>query len=231
MIKDEILRKASAEAADAILESLPEEYVVGHTFSRNFQKKMKKLIRREKHPVIYYGIRSVACALGIIILCGVLLISVSEEARASVFGWFKQLKGETYYRYHFEGEKPEEVPDVQYEPSWVPEGYTLLNKDVISGDGILIYIDQQGYIAQLAYIKTPTEGDVSLLVDGQDTIYVQSEVMVGDYRADMYVTTESGCTSSLIWYDKYNTLFYISAMLDEEELIKWAESIVEVEKE
>lgn len=122
------------------------------------------------------------------------------------------MKGEIYYRYHFEGENQKDIIDVKYELSWVPDGYTLLKNDEVSDSGIFIYKDQHGYIAQLTYIKTPTEGDVSLVMDGYDSLYVQTEVMVSNYRADFYAATESGLTNSLVWYDKYNTLFYISAM-------------------
>lgn len=68
------------------MKSLPNESHVGHIFTPAFQKKIKKIIKRKKNPIIYYGIRSVACALAALILSTVLLISVSEEARAAVIG-------------------------------------------------------------------------------------------------------------------------------------------------
>ena len=53
MITDEMLRIAAAEADQAIRESLPSPADCDHQFSSEFERKMRHVIRRGRHPVAY----------------------------------------------------------------------------------------------------------------------------------------------------------------------------------
>ena len=52
MITDEMLRIAAAEADQAIRESLPNPEDCDHQFSSEFERKMRHVIRRGRHPVV-----------------------------------------------------------------------------------------------------------------------------------------------------------------------------------
>ena len=72
MITDEMLRIAAAEADQAIRESLPSPEDCDHQFSSEFERKMRHVIRRGRHPVVYKYMQRVAC-----FLVAVTLISAS----------------------------------------------------------------------------------------------------------------------------------------------------------
>lgn len=52
MISDEMLKKATAEADQAIRDSLPAPAECEHEFSPSFQRKMRRTFRKAKYPVI-----------------------------------------------------------------------------------------------------------------------------------------------------------------------------------
>ena len=53
MISEEMLKKAAAEAEQAIRDSLPAPAACKHEFSPSFQRKMRRAFRKAKHPIIY----------------------------------------------------------------------------------------------------------------------------------------------------------------------------------
>ena len=63
MISDKDLYEAARKVDEAILASLPKPEECEATFSRRFERKMKKIIRRVDHPVRYWVQKSVACFL------------------------------------------------------------------------------------------------------------------------------------------------------------------------
>lgn len=101
MITDEVLAQAAAELADAINESLPDTSECIHHFSARFERKMKGLIHRFSHPMLYRTLRSVASTLLVIMIGLGSIFTVSEEARELVLGWVGQ-QYESFYEYFFE---------------------------------------------------------------------------------------------------------------------------------
>ena len=70
MISDERLCKAAQQAEKAFLASLPEPKDCKATFSPAFERKMKKLVKRTDHPIMYWIQKSVACLILILLLGG-----------------------------------------------------------------------------------------------------------------------------------------------------------------
>lgn len=90
MITDEMLRAAAAEANQAILDSLPLPKDCVHQFSPQFERKMKRIIRRERHPVAYKFFQAAACFLVAVILTGSTWLTVDVEAREIFVAWVRQ---------------------------------------------------------------------------------------------------------------------------------------------
>lgn len=59
MLTEDMLQKAAAEAEKFLLQALAEE-AQPHQFSAKFEKKIKKLTRRARHPVRYQVLRYAA---------------------------------------------------------------------------------------------------------------------------------------------------------------------------
>lgn len=228
MIDEVRLQEAAKEAARVMLKALPENDDIQYTPSSGFTRKMMKIIRREKHPVRYYSMRSVAIVLAVALLGGIFLCGFSLDARAAVLGWLKELLHETYFEYDFEGENTVDVTGVRYETSWVPDGFMLIQHEVIDGLEMFLYVDEKGFNAEFSYMFATIEGDQKVLMDGNQPYYDYSVVEIMGYKADCYMSNNDEHSSGLIWSDENDTFFSVSAVLPKDELIKWAESIVEI---
>lgn len=230
-MNEEILKKAAEEAADAILSGIPDDSSINHSFSPAFERKMNKLIRHEKHSAFYRYMGKAACIAALIIAAGLLLLASSEEVRAAVFGWIKQHSGTTTVDYYFEGDA-DETAALQYAFGWIPEGYTLIAEDIDMefGTGTRVYLDNTGHYAYLNYINVMDDAATMFWIDGDDPNYIYKQVEVSGYPADLYMSLSDEHTSGLVWYNEYNVLFYVSAAMDEEELIAWAESVYLIEE-
>lgn len=220
MITDEMLAQAAAELADAINDSLPSPSECTHQFSPRFEKKMKRLIRKTHHPIFYRTLRTVASIVLVILIGFGSTLAVSAEAREIVFGWVKQ-QYENYYEYFFEGEVGAEKPS-GYNPGWLPNGYEFYSSYELPNGESYVYTDQQDSILQLTYTSS-AEGTSLFL----DTVkYKQTETLVNGMPGTIYIALSNDETNAIVWTDeKQEILFYISGPLNEEDLIKMAESI------
>ena len=88
MLSDEILKEATADVVRFRLSQYPEEEMP-HTFSKAFEKRMKKIIKRADHPVRHHIMRVAAIlVITITVLFGALL-AASPEVRAGTLDWIK----------------------------------------------------------------------------------------------------------------------------------------------
>lgn len=90
MISDEMLKKATAEADQAIRDSLPAPAECEHEFSPSFQRKMRRTFRKAKYPVIYKLPKYAACFVLVVVLASSTWLTVDAEARAAFFAWVRE---------------------------------------------------------------------------------------------------------------------------------------------
>lgn len=230
MIQEDKLKEAAEEAGKVLLDSLPDGDILHHTFSKQFKKKMRKLLWKEKYPIIYYGVKSVACVLGAVILSGVLLLTCSEDARAAMRGWIKELRGEVYYQYGFRGQANFKINTIRYEMSWIPEEYKFYLRQSLPNRETVIYEDSEGYLAEFTYMSAMDENMSSIGIGANSSSYEYMEVEIGGYKADCYISIDDEHTSTAVWSNEKNILFVVSARMEKEEFIKWAESVVEIKE-
>ena len=240
MLTDAILREATAEAERFLLSIVPEDGEP-HVFSKRFERKMQKLIRRADHPVRYRVMRvAAAVALAIVTLFGAVM-AVSPEARAAVVGWVKS----AFYEFF---EYSNEVPSTNNEPtnnndtnrptsehvkyeyclSVVPEGYRELN-DIEKVDGkVYLYVNDLGQILQFTYTYNTTTSN-SLFAKTEN--YQKHSAFVHEFAADIYIAINAGETSGIVWQDvEEDALFQISAMADQVELLNIAQTVAKINK-
>lgn len=174
---------------------------------------------KKKH-IIWPRVRSAAaCFLLAVFLTGSAILTFSVEARATFFGWVRE-QYEVFYEYFFEGEAAVTDPE-KYELGWLPEGYTFFSSYEIPGGEGIVYTDENDYVVSFTYTSN-ISGGTAFFVDGVD--YEQKSVTVNGCHADVYIATDANQTSSIVWTSG-ETLFYISAPLDETGLITMAENI------
>lgn len=220
MITDEMLAQAAAELADAINASLPAPEECHHQFSTKFERKMKRLIYRTNHPVQHRILRSVASILLVILLGFSSVMAVSVEAREAVFGWVRE-QYESFYEYFYDGHPGNDEP-ATYSPGWMPDGFEYATTLEIAGGEVYIFTNANGAIAQFSYSTTPD--NFGFYVETVD--YEHRTVYINGLVGDLYIPYDESLSSELLWRDATgNTIFSVSAPIEEALLIKIAEHI------
>ena len=218
----QIMLDAARLEYGSLLEGAPE-----HTFSPAFERKMEKLLRRGRHPVLYRTLRGAACLLLVLLLSGCAVLAISPTAREVFAGWVREIH-DNYFLYEFFGNEERESvskEEVLYQPTYVPAGYRIENRSVFSAGIVSVsYIDDQtGNIAVFTYFS-----DMSspvLQIAGENEIIYQ-KVQVNGLPADLYLDSEGGEANAIVWVDERNgAAFQIGGVMSGEELVCMAESV------
>lgn len=229
MISDALMAQAAAELANAMNESLPKPDVCKHSFSPRFERKMRHLIRRANHPVIYGALRSVASIVLVIIIGLGSFQAVNVEAREFVFGWVKQ-QYQDFYKYFFVGEadpakETEPTEAVRYEPGWMPEECVYVTTNAIAGGKSYVYTNERHDFIQFSY----TSGIDTTRMFAEGVEYEHKSVLVNGLPGDIYISTNENETSQIVWLDaETRTMFWVSGDFTSDELLKIAESIEKI---
>ena len=206
----------------SLIEELPE-----HDFSPEFEKKMKKLLRQGRHPVRYRTLRAAACLLLVLFLSGCAVLAISPEFREVFAGWVREIH-DNYFLYEFFGNGEREAvseEDVLYQPAYVPAGYRIECRTVLTGGVVTIgYINDQTNDIAVFTCFSDTSSAV-LQVSGENEIICR-QVRVNGLSADLYLDSEEGEANVIVWVDEQNgAAFRISGVLSGEELTRMAESV------
>lgn len=191
-----------------------------HTFSKRFERKMKHLLRTVDHSV---GQRVASFTL--VILLGIMsIIAASPTARAAVLEWIRQ-QYETYIEYFLpQGLRSDERP-CQYTISQLPDGYFETTRFDVEGSCTVLYAHDTKKRIHFIYSKDPEAVAFTVMSDESTVIKVDVE----GCTADLYIPQNPNEATSIVWYDnKQETIFYISAVLEANEIIKLAESVTQV---
>lgn len=223
MITDEELRRAAAAAEERLMASLPEPEDCEYEASNRFRRRMKGLIQRADHPVLFWAKRSAACFLLALLVGSAALLTFSTEARAAFFGWIKN-SYDTYFIYEYSGDPPEVQEGVKYYPAWIPEGYWEAMRDEI--DECFVFQNDEGQLITFSFAQKTSNTYSSVLLNFGEQGADMHRASVGEYPAEIYIAKDEDEQNAIVWtIDKDNTLLFISAFIDESELIKMAESV------
>lgn len=207
---------------DGVLEEGPEQ-----VFSPVFQRRREKLPGRGRHPALYRTLRTAACLLLALLLRGCTVLAVSPAAREVFVGWVWEIH-DTYFLYKFFGDEEREPvsnEDILYQPAYVPAGYRIEHRSVSTAGIVTIwYIDDQtGKLATFDYFPD-TSSPVLQITWENEVIY--KKVLVNGKSADLYLDSEEGKASIIVWGDgKNGVAFKLFGVFSEEELIRMAESV------
>ena len=221
---DRLTQRVMLDAARLEYGGLPEE---PHTFSPAFERRMKKLLRRGRHPVWYKTLHAAACLLLALLLSGCAVLAVSPEIREVFAGWVREIH-DNYFLYEFFGNEEREAvseEDVLYQPAYVPAGYRIECRTVLTGGVVTIgYINDQTNDLAVFTCFSDTSSAV-LQVSGKNEIICR-QVRVNGLSADLYLDSEEGEANVIVWVDEQNgAAFRISGVLSGEELTRMAESV------
>ena len=217
----QIMLDAARLEYGSLLEGAPE-----HTFSPAFERKMKKLLRRGRHPVLYRTLRGAACLLLVLLLSGCAVLAISPAAREVFAGWVREIH-DNYFLYEFWGNEerePVSKEEVLYQPSYVPAGYRMEYRSMQPGITAIDYINDQS--GNLAFFHCFTDLTSPVMQIARDSGDAYKKITVNGISADLYLDGEEGKNNILVWVDEVNRhAFSISGAFGEEELLRMAESV------
>lgn len=219
MISEEALRQAAAEASDCLVRSLDEAGIPAHNFSARFERKMRRLIRRTRHPAAYRALVRVACAFLAFLLGSGVFLAVNPEARAAFFGWVRtQYERLFVYDVANTGEQTE-LPE--YTLGWLPEGYEEVGRYIYPEYIWILYSDNNNEIDFLYSY------DNKLYLSYADSMVKQT--CVKNLPAEFYYSQKDNGRNAIVWSDP-NTpiLFIINSKFEENIMIHMAENIQKV---
>ena len=181
---------------------------------------------QKKNSVFFWVKRSVAVASAILIIGVGMLMAVSTEARAAVWGWVSEFYAENMYKIFFDGEA-EETVGIKYELGWLPEGTEFVTKYDIPGGESYIYTDETELLINFLYSSDPDSVYYLIANDA-----VKQEVTVNGLPGEVFISPSEEETNTIVWSDNsIPIMFSFTAEYDVETLIKVAENIKIVESE
>lgn len=225
MIREDVLQRAAGLANDALVAALEQGYdpLAQHEFSAGFEQKMRRLMRcAAVRAFLLRAAQCAACLLLALFVGGSVLLSVNGEARAAFAGWVKELR-DSFFVYDYEGSAMSGAEPVEYELGWLPEGYTEYSVGT-QQHGIItkIYFDTKNNLLTFKYTFDPK--GINWFTESIQAV-IKSTTVNGS-PASILLTQEKDIPNVILWTgNNSNVTFSISAILEEEELLRLAESV------
>ncbi len=219
-LTDDLLRAAAVDVRNAMLDALPALEECSHTFSQQFERKMQKLIRRQKTG--YRLLRQVAAVfLALQVGSGVWLM-VDTEARAAFLQWVQTVY-ENSIVYRFFGNAPTAPELANYRPTWLPEGYVETN--AIIEDSILLVEYQNNENDAIYFQCFPMDESVLLSLIPAGKIFSE-EVTVNGMYGVLYQPENADENAELLWFDEELHIAYsLSGHFEKPVMLHIAESV------
>lgn len=222
---DQALQAAARQTAEAMLSSLPSRQACAHTFSETFLQKIHLLLRKYSRKAAARRVwQRVAVVLLVMLLSATTWLTVDTHAREKLFRWTKETF-ENMFVYHIDGGNIEKEY-CGYEPTWLPEGFVLVDSDHSDEFGFDYYYYENAETGQILVI------DISFVENGAMTITPQGTGQptvydVNGIQADFYPEDEFSTTQALIWIDEDNaTVFSVEGNISAQDILHIARGII-----
>lgn len=230
MITEEFMKEAALELDGMLLDRLPERGELD--FSPAFERKMKKLIYRKKHPVMSHPVfRAAAVILLIAVLSSAVILAI-PDAQASLKGLFYEAKGRTF-SYVLTGVVEEDDPWI-YHLGWIPEGYSITEESYRNNIGYISCSNPEGKRFQFYYTIQREDSDTKIsrtFINGLGCRY--KETAINGLRANLFEVqyADDDITYTVFWMnEEQSILFEIYNAPSEAEAMKLAENIIAKEE-
>jgi len=216
---DEMLREAVVRADIRELEAMPADHEIEHEFSKRFERRMGKLIRRSKtgSPVgaIAFLRRHMVAFVAAIIILFASAMSVSA-VRAAVFEFITEVYEKFTHIFFNESRSSSDSAGefIVRRPSFIPEGFELVSEKT-AGPVLLVYEKGSDYIS---YSQQRVE-DVSMDIntEGAELEELEFKGLPAKYYSNQGV-------QNLLWYDD-EYLYMVSSTLDRDTVFRIAGSV------
>ena len=220
-LKEALQQTLMAEYTPAPGEVLPKP-------SRRMRRMMRPLLRdpfgRKRRARRRVGRVAAGIAAAFVVAFSMTL-AFSEEARAKLQQFIVEVK-EYFTSIQFIQSAEAPVEELgNWEPTWLPEGYDFSRKYNTGGQWTLLYENSEGSKIKVRYTA------YSVLFDVDNEQREGKEVFVNGSLGYLLSASSEGERSSVIWHDKRNgVVFSVIAELSDDDLLRIAGSVVEVEE-
>lgn len=224
-IDDEFLYAHMPQAERLMLDQIPPEQELNHHFSRRFRRKMRALLRYERRtPYMRKAVQSIktaAAAFAVVVsltFCALMSVEASRTRIIEIV--VKLLSDATSLRVSVDDGAPSDRVLRPVTPTYVPEGYRVVDEEIDDTFHIIIYRNEEGM--EFAYDQDLLMAS-EYLFDTEDAD--TKEIMIGSQKVQVVVRPNKN-SSLVYWYDN-NYLYSISAIdIKYDELLKMAESVI-----
>lgn len=216
---DDMLREAVIKADIRELEALPADHEIEHEFSKRFERRMTKLVRRSKTGssaggAVFLRRRLVALVASIVILLATVM-SI-PAVRAAMFEFITEAHEKFTHIFFDESRSSNDVSGefIVRRPSFIPEGFELVEEETV-GPILLVYEKGSDYIS---YSQQRLE-DVSMDIntEGAELEELEHKGLPAKYYSNCGV-------QNLLWYDD-EYMYMISSTLDRDTVFRIAGSV------
>lgn len=226
IITDKMLFDHAAEARDIWLSFLPSEAEIPEfQCSKSFSRKMRKLIKAQRHSpktnqILHYTKRAVAVVLAVAVISFGGLMTVEayrEKVVEVVVRVFNEL---TDYRFSSEKTEIEEIVLPELSFGYLPGGMCEIENGVAGNNRHrIVYENDVGLFFELTLRPIGTDGDYGTILDTEN-----SEYMTLTIRGNNAYANEKDGNSSIVWSEN-NIVYNLYGNLELTELTAIAEKI------
>lgn len=229
MISEEQLKKATSEVEEILMAVQPDWDACEPETSPKFERKMKSLIRKRKHPILFHPMfRAAAVLLLIILLSGTVILGI-PEVKASFVGLFYE-EEEHSFRYVLTGHV--DTDDLRtYELGYIPEGYAQTSERYESYGGKVKYENQDGATLLFEYHVQRQGGESEIYYSFKSANYELKDTIVNGHGADLFaMVSKSGRkVNRLLWMNGERSILfsiYWIGMNENDDVRILAESVI-----
>ena len=176
------------------------------------------------------GQRGKACKIwqraAVILIVTILSVStwltVDIQARERAFQWIKEIyESITIYLFNSEDN---EIDHICYEPSWIPDGFSLVDNYQDSDYCLRVYANDTG--EKMFSVEYTLMQHTSMSTTAQEYSEVV-KVDINGIPADLYIGNETSPEKALIWVDEANqVVFNIQGNISNEDIVHIAQSLI-----
>ena len=219
----------NSKFSKAISDALTEEYVFSipeyedHVFSKAFEEKMHKLIKRRSKPyyqIINTAAKRVACIAVVVIIASMTTILSVKALREAFFGFFVDVFEKFSVVQSAESDSsPVRIDDI-YEITCDMSGYDIDFKDDSDYNLQTIYKNNDKIIIFKQSVKSAYDMNMNT-----EEAKIEN-IAVNEYTGVYY--TDNHAYATIIW-DNGDYIISVGSNISKNELIKIAESVKKVE--
>ena len=110
---------------------------------------------------------------------------------------------------------------LRYEPTYIPEGYSKHRETDTGNVRMIVFKDEGTRLLRYTYVYEPYSTNSFVVAEGA----THSVIEINGYQADMLLFKDPDTSNTIMWTDENDCVHTVHAFLEEEELIKLAESV------